>query len=80
MSTATLTPVDTNRIPRINETAPDFTAETTQGTIRFHEWIGTDGRFCFRIRRTSRPYAPPNSDTMAAYSRNLLSATPKLLA
>ena len=25
---------------RINETAPDFTAETTQGTIHFHDWIG----------------------------------------
>jgi alkyl hydroperoxide reductase subunit AhpC len=25
---------------RINETAPDFTAETSQGTIQFHEWIG----------------------------------------
>lgn len=25
---------------RINSIAPDFTAETTQGTIRFHEWIG----------------------------------------
>ena len=25
---------------RINDTAPDFTAETTQGTIQFHEWIG----------------------------------------
>ncbi len=24
----------------IGEEAPDFTAETTQGTIRFHEWIG----------------------------------------
>ena len=27
---------------RINNTAPDFTAETTQGTINFHEWI-SDG-------------------------------------
>jgi alkyl hydroperoxide reductase subunit AhpC len=25
---------------RINDTAPDFTAETTHGTIHFHEWIG----------------------------------------
>jgi alkyl hydroperoxide reductase subunit AhpC len=25
---------------RIGDEAPDFTAETTQGKIRFHEWIG----------------------------------------
>jgi alkyl hydroperoxide reductase subunit AhpC len=25
---------------RINDIAPDFTAETTQGTIQFHDWIG----------------------------------------
>ncbi|GAB4386786.1 peroxiredoxin [Albidovulum sp.] len=25
---------------RINDTVPDFTAETDQGVIRFHEWIG----------------------------------------
>ena len=25
---------------RLNEIAPDFTAETTQGTIHFHDWIG----------------------------------------
>ncbi len=27
-------------IPRINDTAPNFTAETTQGPINFHEWVG----------------------------------------
>ena len=25
---------------RINDVAPDFTAETTEGTIHFHSWIG----------------------------------------
>lgn len=25
---------------RINDTAPNFTAETTEGTINFHDWIG----------------------------------------
>ncbi len=25
---------------KINDTAPDFTAETTEGTINFHEWLG----------------------------------------
>jgi alkyl hydroperoxide reductase subunit AhpC len=25
---------------RINDVAPDFTAETTQGSIQFHQWIG----------------------------------------
>ena len=25
---------------RLGDTAPDFTAESTQGTIDFHEWLG----------------------------------------
>ncbi|GAB5467128.1 MAG: peroxiredoxin [Rhodospirillales bacterium] len=25
---------------KINDTAPDFTAETTEGTISFHDWLG----------------------------------------
>jgi alkyl hydroperoxide reductase subunit AhpC len=25
---------------RINDEAPNFTAETTQGQINFHDWIG----------------------------------------
>jgi len=29
---------------RLGDEAPDFTAETTEGTIRFHEWIG--GGWC----------------------------------
>jgi alkyl hydroperoxide reductase subunit AhpC len=29
---------------RIGDEAPDFTAETTEGKIRFHEWIGDKWR------------------------------------
>ena len=25
---------------RLGDIAPDFTAESTQGTIKFHEWLG----------------------------------------
>jgi thioredoxin-dependent peroxiredoxin len=32
---------------RINDQAPDFTAETSQGTISFHEWTGNGWAILF---------------------------------
>ena len=32
--------METTMSLRINDIAPDFTADTTQGTIHFHDWIG----------------------------------------
>jgi alkyl hydroperoxide reductase subunit AhpC len=46
---------------KIGETAPDFDAETTQGRIRFHDWIGDSWAVLFHTRKTSLRCAPPNS-------------------
>jgi alkyl hydroperoxide reductase subunit AhpC len=32
---------------RLGDTAPDFEIETTQGTIKFHEWLGTSWGILF---------------------------------
>ena len=48
---------------QIGDTAPDFEAETTEGRIRFHEWLGNSWGCCFRIPRISRRSARPSSAT-----------------
>ena len=40
---------------RINDEAPDFTAESTEGTIRFHEWIGDGYAILFSHPRDFTP-------------------------
>jgi len=32
---------------RLGDVAPDFTAETTEGTIKFHEWLGNSWGILF---------------------------------
>ena len=32
---------------RINSKAPDFEADSTQGRIRFHDWLATAGAYLF---------------------------------
>src|SRR5690606_4905694 len=34
-------------LPRIGDRAPDFTAQTTHGELRFHEWKGGDWAVLF---------------------------------
>jgi hypothetical protein len=43
---------------RLGDIAPNFTAETTEGSIDFHEWLETVGGSCSRIPRISLRCAP----------------------
>ncbi len=40
---------------RINDTAPDFNAKTTEGNISFHEWIGNGWAILFSHPRYKTP-------------------------
>lgn len=50
---------------RINDIAPDFTAETTQGPIRFHDWLGGDWGVLFSHPKDFTPVCTTELGRMA---------------
>ncbi|PYE46969.1 alkyl hydroperoxide reductase subunit AhpC [Rhizobium sp. PP-WC-2G-219] len=50
---------------RINDIAPDFTAETSQGTISFHDWIGSGWGVLFSHPKNFTPVCTTELGAMA---------------
>ena len=64
---------------RINDTAPDFTAETTQGTIRFHDWIGDGWAVLFSHPKNFTPVCTTELGTMAGYAPEFAKRNVKII-
>ena len=64
---------------RINDTAPDFEAETTQGKIRFHEWIGDHWAVLFSHPKDFTPVCTTELGYMAKIEPEFTKRNAKLI-
>jgi len=64
---------------RINDIAPDFTAETTQGTIHFHEWIGDNWAVLFSHPKDFTPVCTTELGTVAGLEKEFAKRGAKVI-
>ena len=63
----------------IGSTAPDFTAETTQGTITFHDWMGDNWAILFSHPKAFTPVCTTELGYMAGLGEEFAKRDTKIL-
>lgn len=64
---------------RINDTAPDFSAETTEGPIDFHEWIGDGYAILFSHPKDFTPVCTTELGVMAGMAEEFSKRNAKII-
>ncbi len=64
---------------RINDTAPDFTAETTAGQISFHDWIGNGWAVLFSHPKDFTPVCTTELGYMAGLAEEFAKRNTKII-
>ena len=64
---------------RINDEAPDFVAETTEGTIRFHDWLGDGWGLMFSHPKDFTPVCTTELGAVAALKDDFAARNCKII-
>jgi len=64
---------------RINDIAPDFTADTTQGPVHFHEWIGDNWAVLFSHPKDFTPVCTTELGAVAGLEKQFAARGAKVI-